>query len=364
MKIGLVRRGFARAGGAESYLKRLGKILAEHGHTTTLYTSQEWPLAEWPYGKLIRLKERSPERFARELPRRRVSDDLLFSLERVLQCDCYRAGDGVHRCWLRRRAKYEPAWRAKFRALQRKHIEMLALEEEMFQQAGARFVIANSELVKNEIVSEFNVPEDRIGVIYNGLPDNRFTKKPSKRSEIRSSLGLADTDIALLFAGSGWARKGLRFALAALRQIKDRRFKLLVAGTDRRPLFAASHVQYLGPMDNLESIYRAADLFILPTIYDPFSNACLEAVSFGLPVITTRANGFSEIMQSGVHGCVIPQADDIAALRQAIETWSDAALRTTARPACLELAAGYTMQRNMDKTLAVLENLARVKTGR
>ncbi len=361
MKIGLVRRGFARTGGAERYLKRLGQILVTHGHTTTLYATEDWPATEWPYGGLVHLKNRSPLGFAQELKQCVSSDDMLFSLERVLECDCYRAGDGVHGSWLRRRARYEPAWRGTFRAGQRKHAEILSLEQKMFQEGGARYVIANSGLVQNEIVSEFNVSADRIRVIYNGLPEIPLTTEPDRCSELRSNLGLADTDIALLFAGSGWVRKGLRFALAAFREIKDHRVKLLVAGAGRKLLLTGSSVRYLGPVADLEPIYRAADLFILPTIYDPFSNACLEAVSFGLPVITTLANGFSEIMQSGVHGSVIPQAGDVAALRQAIETWSDGALRTTARSACRELAARYTMQRNMEETLAVLENLARIR---
>ena len=52
----------------------------------------------------------------------------------------------------------------------------------------------------------------------------------------------------------------------------------------------------------MPALYAAVDVFVLPTIYDPFSNACLEALAAGLPVLTTTANGFAEILTPGVTG--------------------------------------------------------------
>ena len=60
------------------------------------------------------------------------------------------------------------------------------------------------------------------------------------------------------------------------------------------------------------------DIFILPTVYDPFSNASLEAMAAGLPVITTRANGCSEIIEPKVHGSVVDRPDDVKALSDAL----------------------------------------------
>jgi UDP-glucose:(heptosyl)LPS alpha-1,3-glucosyltransferase len=107
----------------------------------------------------------------------------------------------------------------------------------------------------------------------------------------------------------------------------------------------------------MQSVFLAADTFILPTVYDPFSNACLEALSLGLPVITTATNGFAEIMESGVHGEVIDPAENVPALQQAIEKWLDPARRKSAHEQCTELARGYTIERNVEQTLDVLEKL-------
>ena len=59
----------------------------------------------------------------------------------------------------------------------------------------------------------------------------------------------------------------------------------------------------------MPSLYLATDIFLLPTLYDPFSNACLEALAAGRAVITTRANGFSEIIESGRHGTIVQRAN-------------------------------------------------------
>jgi UDP-glucose:(heptosyl)LPS alpha-1,3-glucosyltransferase len=357
MNIGLVRRGFSRTGGAESYLKRLGQVLADHGHAITLYASADWPPAEWPFGKLVHLEGCSPLQFAQELADRTTAGELLFSLERILKCDCYRAGDGVHQSWLERRSELEPGWRSRFRRATRKHKEVLFLEREMLQNRRTRFVIANSKLVKEEIIKEYGFPAEQIAVVYNGLPHSQFQNQSSRRAELRNQFGLKQTDVGLLFAGSGWTRKGLRFALEAMRRTKNRNLKLLVAGRGRKPLLVNEKVCFLGPLSDVGGVCLASDLFVLPTIYDPFSNACLEALSFGLPVITTAANGFSEIIKPGVHGQIIQRPDDVAALADALNVWSDANLRTKARPACVELSAAYSMERNMNETVEQLEKL-------
>lgn len=358
MKIGLVRRGFSRTGGAESYLRRFGRALAEAGHEAILYTTMDWPRGEWPYGQLIRSVASSPLRFAKAVQTSRHPDEVLFSLDRIFRCDCYRAGDGVHKLWLERRIAHEPGWRAFFRFMNHKHAEILELERALFRQRGARYVIANSRMVQREITTEFAYPDDKITVIYNGLPDTHFNRKPQTRVEMRYEWGLRENDVALLFAGSGWDRKGLRYAVQSVGRVSNRNVRLLVAGTGRKRGYNSSKVRFLGPVTDMQSLFAATDLFVLPTVYDPFSNACLEALSHGMPVITTATNGFAEIIVSGVHGEVISRADDVVALHQAIEKWIDPNRRESAREPCAELARGYTIERNVEQTMKVLERLA------
>jgi UDP-glucose:(heptosyl)LPS alpha-1,3-glucosyltransferase len=70
------------------------------------------------------------------------------------------------------------------------------------------------------------------------------------------------------------------------------------------------HVYFLGPKTDVERYYCASDLFVFPTIYDPFSNVCLEAMASGLPVITSRVNGASELLKAGKNGYIIDNPVD------------------------------------------------------
>src|SRR4029077_19379837 len=121
-------------------------------------TTDDWPAEDRSFGQIIRLAANSPLAFAAELEKARqnVRNEVLVSLERLLRCDIYRAGDGVHQAWLNRREKYEMPWRKFVRGFNRKHRDLLRLEESLFDQRGAERVIVNSRMVKNEIMDIYN----------------------------------------------------------------------------------------------------------------------------------------------------------------------------------------------------------------
>ncbi len=356
MKIGLARRGYSPWGGAEAYLARFATALAAAGHTPVLLGSPEWPPQAWPGGERVALPARSPRAFADavEPAARAAGCERLFSMERLWRCDLYRAGDGVHRAWLARRAAAEPRWKGWVRTLQPKHRQLLELENRLYSPEGARAIIANSRLVKEEITHFYGYPAERIHVVYNGLPTTE-PAEPGSRERLRAQWGVGEGDYVLLFAGSGWERKGLAYALRALAEVRGCQPHLVVAGRgSRRGLPAAPRVHFEGPVRGMAAHYAAADAFILPTLYDPFSNAALEALQTGLPVITTAANGFSEIIAPGQDGEVVADPADTPALARAIEAWADPARRTAARPRLAELAAAYTVEGNVRSALTLL----------
>ena len=137
---------------------------------------------------------------------------------------------------------------------------------------------------------------------------------------------------------------------------------LLVAGRGPADLYAIRSAQFLGPVSDIASLFAAADLLVLPTWYDPFSNACLEALAAGLPVITSDANGFSEIISEEVHGQTIPAGDPLA-LANALESWRDRDRLENARSNCMELASVYSMEKNARDTLEILKSLMTQKNG-
>ena len=359
LQIGFVRRGYSASGGAESYLKRLAGGVVDAGFEARLFASPEWPEAQWPFGPITRLEGRSPVAFADALDASEAWSQCagLMSLERVWRCDVFRAGDGVHRAWLERRSAGSAA-RKLLDKLSAKHRGALQLEKSLFADGGARRVIANSKMVKAEIIRFYGTDSNNIEVIYNGVPVAEFAPQKEFRDRRRAELGLSDRDVVILFAGSGWERKGLSAAIAAVESCADSHLHLLVAGRGNAGAFKSSRVRFLGAVTEMRSLYSAADLFILPTRYDPFSNACLEALAAGLPVITTSANGFSEMIEHGVHGSIVADPRDTRELADAIRDWSDPQRRDQARATNLKLAAQFDISTNVERTLRVLAQVA------
>lgn len=361
MKVGLVRRGYSASGGAESYLKRFAEALRDAGHEPALFASDQWPAEDWRFGEINRVSGTTPRAFADALAalKPREKCDWLFSLERVWDCDCYRAGDGVHRAWLDRRARFEVPWRGWFRKFNRKHRELLQLEAALFSPQKNRTIIANSKMVRDEIIRYFGFPNERIAVIYNGIPSPKknSTDEQTTRAETRRKLGFSDEDFVVLFAGSGWERKGLRFAIEGINAAHLSKPTLLVAGRgNARAMPRSDRVRYLGAVREMLALLAASDLFLLPTIYDPFSNACLEALAAGLPVITTDANGFSEIIQPDIEGEILRDPADAASIANALERWSDAGKRASIKLQLQTRAVKFSIETNLNATLALLQN--------
>ncbi len=355
MKIGLVRRGFSGTGGAERYLQRFAEAATLAGHECVLFAPEEWR-TEWNFGELCVLKGKGPKGFSDALERLdpRARCDVLFSLERVAKFDCYRAGDGVHRAWLERRARYEPAWKPWIRKWNENHREILALESQMFAKDGAGTVIANSNLVRDEIIQFFDFPSDRIKVVYNGIPKLRIAS--GMRESIRRQLNLSDDDYVVLFVGSGWERKGLRFAIRGVLEAHASKPVLLIAGEGNASGFPTSErIKFMGAINDLTPYYAASDIFLLPTLYDPFSNACLEALAAGLPVITTQSNGFSEIIAPGVEGEILSEPADITGIAKAIEKWSDPERLLKIKPRLEVLGTQFDITSNLAATISILE---------
>jgi UDP-glucose:(heptosyl)LPS alpha-1,3-glucosyltransferase len=352
LDVGLVRRGYSGTGGAEAYLLRLASGLRSRGCKLTLYTTEDWPADRWAFGDLVRVNATEPLEFARAFQQLRKPRQVVLSLDRVPGCEVFRAGDGVHAAWLQRRSQFESAWKSRLRIFNLKHPALLALERQVF--ASARLVIANSKMVADEIVQWHNFPESRIRIVSNGIGD---AIPRISRVEARRRLDIADDVFCALFVGTGWERKGLRFAIEAV-EMAGGDVLLLVAGRGNTRQFRSPKAKFLGVLQDLPALYTAADVFTLPTIYDPFSNACLEAIAAGLPVVTTSANGFSEILTPGVHGHVV-EPGDVSGLAAAFEYWRTSDPAKTAAD-CMSLAKDYSIDRNVQATLDVLNEVIRI----
>ncbi len=364
LTIGFLRRGYSPTGGVEAYLKGLADGLRNEGHRVVLIGTSEWPESEWPGGEILRCKGATLSEYSAEVTRQKTRSDIRFdlilSVEKVPGCDLYRTDEGLHRAWLSQRSRYISPWARLFQRISPKHREKLLLEKQLFTPGSTQRVISLSHKISGEIRDLYGYPEKQISLIRNGVPTRTATTS-EERAYARKELGIPADEKIALFVGTGWERKGLRFAIRAVEGLNDPRVKLLVAGSGSQKRYASPSVRFLGGVREMKMVYDAADLFLFPTLFDPFPLATLEALSAGLPVITTAANGVSEIMTPGVHGEVIAEPSDSSALITALRKWlgilSDPVQGDQARAACAALTSEFTLERNLKETLAVIREV-------
>jgi UDP-glucose:(heptosyl)LPS alpha-1,3-glucosyltransferase len=124
---------------------------------------------------------------------------------------------------------------------------------------------------------------------------------------------------------------------------------------------AEGRVLFTGSVAGAEEYLLGADAFVFPTIYDPFANACLEAMAAGLPVITSAVNGVSEVIRDGVSGFVVEDPMDDAGIAERMERLLSVGLRRRMGEEARRAAEGLTMERNAVETLSILEEAWRRK---
>jgi len=179
-------------------------------------------------------------------------------------------------------------------------------------------------MVQNEIEERFGVPREKLVLIPNGVdlahfhPDEARIRRPGTREK----LGIPLAAPVVLFVGSGFVRKGLPQLLDAFAMLRRDDARLLVVGRDRasgmlqqkaQRLGLGDRVVFLGGVNDVLPLYGSADAFALPTLYDPFPNAALEALACGLPVVTSTTSGAADLIRQGENGYVA-DALDVAAL--------------------------------------------------
>jgi UDP-glucose:(heptosyl)LPS alpha-1,3-glucosyltransferase len=356
VKLALVRQEYTPYGGAERFLEHAIPAIRAQGTDITV-VSRRWPAGDSlqvlvcnpPYlGSLTR--DRGFARGVQKLLRTQPFD-LVQSHERIPGCEIFRAGDGVHAEWLRQRSRVLGVGGRARIALNPYHAYVQAAERAMFLSPRLRAVICNSRMVKEEIREHFGVAESRLHIIHNGVDTGEFHPRlaTEHRAGLRAALGWPDTDLVLLLVGSGFERKGVGVVLDALRELPAT-VKLIVVGKDKKlaryralakRLGLESRVHFSGAQTEVLPYYGAADIFVLPALYEPFPNVVLEALASGLPVITSTKCGARELIDEGREGYVI-DALDVAALAAAVSSLSDPACLHTAKLAARQRAEGFS----------------------
>lgn len=338
MKLALVRQAYTPFGGAERFVERALSALRARGADVTVI-ARRWQGSQGPdflrcdpfyIGRTWR-----DAGFSRAVQKIAHSGrfDLVQSHERIPGCHIYRAGDGVHATWLALRGRARGRFAQFASAVSPWHRYTLHAEASMFRDTRLKAVICNSQMVRDDIAQRFPEAAGKLHVIYNGVDLSHF--QPDAVTEagalMRRGLGIPPEAPVVLFVGSGFERKGLKTLLEALHGMRHDNAHLLIAGRDRdttrferqsTDLGLRNRVFFLGGREDVRPCYAAANLFALPTLYDPFPNAALEALACGLPVVTTTTCGAAELVEPGVNGALC-EALDARGLAHALDGMLD-----------------------------------------
>jgi glycosyltransferase involved in cell wall biosynthesis len=189
-------------------------------------------------------------------------------------------------------------------------------------------VLGNSRAVVDDLIGEHVAPS-RIGLIYNGVALDAY-EKPFDRGAFRKSLGFSDNDFVMTMVANMSPRKAHSDAVEALALAASRMqrpWTLLCAGRDdgcQERLQAQieqkglqHRIRLLGERADVPDLLRASDMGVLTSHEEGFSNAILESMAAGLPMVVTNVGGNTEAIADGSSGLVVPPADP-AALADAI----------------------------------------------
>jgi UDP-glucose:(heptosyl)LPS alpha-1,3-glucosyltransferase len=372
-------------GGAETYIGDLSRRLARDGHAVHLYACRWDPAALPAAVHYHRLDVPTGPRFLRpwrfaaacEAALATARHDVTVGFDKTWGQDVLYPQGGLHAA-----SRYHN--RLKFRSpLERFAAEagklfdpaawsFARLERKQYLGPAKPLVVVNSRMVRGHFERFLGIAPDTLRVVHSAIDPDRFVAedRPRRRQEERDRWGVAPDEPVGLMVAMNYRLKGLDPLIrAAARVPADRRFRLAVVGHPKvgryerlaHRLGVADRFRFLGFRADPKDAYFAADFLVHPTFYDPCSLVVLEALACGLPVVTTRHNGASELYPAPDAGLVVADPHDSAGLAAALDRMLDPAYRRSASLSARQAAARWTFEHHYRALLDVFAEVRAAK---
>jgi len=336
-----IRANKTKYGGAENYLSRLSEALKKQNINHQVVNSI-FPkfIPSWLRVILFNLQVCLTK-----------ADKFYFSLDRISCPDIYRAGDGVHKVFLSIEKK------SRTNLL---HPIYLFLERRCFNKA--KHIIANSQMVKDDIASVYKINPKKISVIHNGVEAKEFNYQKSF-DKLSKEFSLSKDQKILLYVGSGFERKGVKEFLQIVSKLNTLGVKAFVIGKEkdieyyqelRYELKVESQVVFTGARNDVDDFYAISDIFLFPTHYDPFANVVLEAMSFENAVFTTKQNGASEVLDSGF---IMNNPNDFSVIKAIEELFNNSSKLKNVKKENKLKSQKFSVENNLQKTLRIINEI-------
>ncbi len=334
-RVALMLPALSRYGGAEQFGYRLAGYLAASGEFAVTFICARQD-GQAPEGvRVIRVGRPVPGKLgkilwfalAAEAVRRKEGFDVAIGLGNTIFQDIARLSGGpTGLFWDHSIRAYDAGLPRTLKSISRRLSpgKQLARLIEGMQVRNTRLLVANSHFVRDLTVQAFPfLKTGDIPVIYNQPDLTRFRPgEADRKPELRRAFGLPEGAELIVTAGTNFRLKGIHVLIRALAQLPASFYLAVAGGRGGKDMLALAgtlgvqgRVSFLGRVDDMPSLYQAADIFVLDTFYDACANAVLEALACGLPVVSTACNGSSAFL---VPEAVLPDPDDDAELARRI----------------------------------------------
>ncbi|MBG59426.1 MAG: hypothetical protein CMJ16_03110 [Peredibacter sp.] len=213
--------------------------------------------------------------------------------------------------------------------------EVGRIHAEILTKQKFKVLVCNSQMMKNDLMDRFGVPEAMIEVLYPMYSSEKFNPESGNREGKRAELGLKNEEVVIGFITSGnFKKRNLSLVIEAvskLKKISSVPIKVLVAGKDKTEKYQeridalemAQDFIFLPSIDRVEDYYAASDIFVLPAHIEEFGLSIMEAMGCGKAVITTNMTGASELIEGESRNFILKESsvDELSTkLQQLVES--------------------------------------------
>jgi UDP-glucose:(heptosyl)LPS alpha-1,3-glucosyltransferase len=363
MKIAVVIPRYGLVGGAENFAFELCERLAEREDFTIEVFANKWrsgsppirfhkvPIITFPRS----LRQMSFAFFSNTMIGRHRGFDLIHSHDRIFRMDLLTMHGIPHETWIKE---------ARCKRLSLSDRSVAWIEKKGLTGSRMPVVVAVSNLVKDELLNLYNIPESKIHVVHPGISASRFSSlDPDEcRNQIRRHHDLSPQDIVLLFASMNFEIKRLDLVLKSVADVVVKEdgisnLKLLVVGKGKREKYMTlarelgitNNIIFAGVTNEIEKYYLAADILAMPSRFDTFGLVVLEAMMAGLPVIISRRVGARDLVDSGVQGFVLAEEPSVSDMSEKLRFLMDRENRKKMGESARQVALRHTWEKTADQ---------------
>jgi|688.fasta_scaffold39585_6 glycosyltransferase involved in cell wall biosynthesis len=309
-KIALIHIRLMNKGGLETRLINYMNYFLSLGHEVTIITSKISGEIELPKDvHLIKIDLSAYPKFIRHLffnyklekTLEENTFDYTLSLERTWSQDNLIAPN-THIGFLKAQDKW---WRNPSDMIQ------LYLDKKSFR--NAKNIFACSQMVKEEIVNEYNIDATKIKVVFPPLNTQKFNlQERAKQKEYLEKYNIDISKINFLFVSTSHKRKGLDLLMEIFSKKENEDKHLYIAGSTAQ--YKQKNIHSLGFVNNTNELYVCVDATLHPAVYEPYGQIISESIACGTRVIVSDKVGAKEIIKNKELGEIIPAND--------LEAWS------------------------------------------